>query len=98
MLADDVKLDLVGRLSAQGKGSVGQYYGRYAAAAEHWAYAPGVAEGRPAMLVFDRNVSLEAPAYFIALTFDCGRVAAIHDFLFARYAMEGVDLLPWNAG
>jgi RNA polymerase sigma-70 factor, ECF subfamily len=52
-----------------------------------------VVDGRPAMLVFDRNVSLETPAYFVALTFDGYRVAAIHDFLFARYAMDGVDIL-----
>ena len=96
MLADDVKLDLVGKFSAQGKGTVGEYYGRYAAAAEQWAYAAGVVDGRPAMLVFERNVSLETPAYFVALTFDGGRVAAIHDFLFARYAMDGVDLLRWD--
>lgn len=96
MLSDDVKLDLVGKFSAQGKGTVGEYYGRYAAAAAQWAYAAGVVEGRPAMLVFDRKVSLETPAYFVALTFDGGRVAAIHDFLFARYAIDGVDLLRWD--
>jgi len=96
MLADDVKLDLVGKFSAQGKGTVGEYYGRYAAAAEQWAYAAGVVDGRPAMLVFDRNASLDAPAYFVALTFKGERVAAIHDFLFARYAMDGVDLLRWD--
>jgi RNA polymerase sigma-70 factor, ECF subfamily len=92
MLADDVKLDLVGKLSAQGKGTVGKYYGSYAAAAQ-WAYAAGVVEGRPAMLVFDRDVSLETPAYFVALTFKGGQVAAVHDFLFARYAMDGVEVL-----
>jgi len=97
MLADDVKLDLVGKLSAQGKtGKVSEYYGRYASAAQQWAYAAGAVDGRPAMLVFDRNVSLETPAYFVALTFDGDRVAVIHDFLFARYAMEGVDLLLWE--
>jgi RNA polymerase sigma-70 factor, ECF subfamily len=96
MLADDVKLDLVGKFSAQGKGTVGEYYGRYAAAAQQWAYAAGVVDGRPAMLVFDRNVSLDTPAYFVALTFKGERVAAIHDFLFARYAMDGVDLLRWD--
>src|SRR5882762_8865888 len=42
MLADDVKLDLVGKFSAQGKGTVGEYYGRYAAATEQWAYGAGV--------------------------------------------------------
>lgn len=93
MLAEEVKLDLVGKFSAQGKGSVGQYYGRYAQAADQWAYAEGVVDGRPAMLVFDRSVSLDTPAYFVALTFARDRVVAIHDFLFARYAMEGVQLI-----
>lgn len=50
------------------------------------------------MLVFDRKVSVATPAYFIALTFEGGRVTAIHDFLFARYAMEGVDLRPGIVG
>ena len=93
MLADDVRLDLVGRLSSQGKAKVGQYYGAYAAAAKRWAYTTGVVEGRPAMLVFERQVDLETPAYFVALTFDGDRITAIHDFLYARYAFEGVSLL-----
>ena len=93
MLADDVRLDLVGRLSYQGKTKVEQYYGAYAAAARRWAYATGVVEGRPAMLVFERQVDLETPAYFVALTFDGDRITAIHDFLYARYAFEGVSLL-----
>ena len=93
MLADDVRLDLAGKLSYQGKAKVGQYYGAYAAAAKRWAYATGVVEGRPAMLVFERQVDLETPAYFVSLTFDGDRVTAIHDFLYARYALEGVSLL-----
>jgi RNA polymerase sigma-70 factor (ECF subfamily) len=44
------------------------------------------------MLVYDREISLETPAYFVALDFDGDRVISIHDFLFARYAMDGVDL------
>jgi RNA polymerase sigma-70 factor, ECF subfamily len=92
MLADDVKLDLVERFSARGKDQVGMYYGRYAAAADQWAYAAGIVDGRPAMLVFDRTLGLDRPAYFVALTFEGERVAAIHDFLFARYALEGVEV------
>jgi RNA polymerase sigma-70 factor (ECF subfamily) len=93
MLADDVKLDLVAKLRKQGKSEVGEYLGRYAAC-EQWAFAAGVVDGRAAMLVYDREVSLETPAYFVALDFDGDRVVSIHDFLFARYAMDGVDLSP----
>jgi len=91
MLADDVKLDLVAKLRKQGKGEVGEYFGRYAAC-EQWAFAAGVLDGRAAMLVYDREVSLGTPAYFVALGFDGDRVASIHDFLFARYAMDGIDV------
>ncbi|MFC5864412.1 RNA polymerase sigma factor [Acidicapsa dinghuensis] len=91
MLADDVKLDLVAKLRKQGTSEVGEYYTAYAAA-KQWAYAAGVVDGRPAMVVYDRNVSLEAPAYFVALDFDGDRVVSVHDFLYARYAMDGIDL------
>ena len=91
ILADDVKLDLVARLRKQGKGEVGEYYSRYAAC-EQWAFAAGVVDGRAAMLVYDRDISLEWPAYFVALGFDRDRVVSIHDFLFARYAMDGIEV------
>jgi RNA polymerase sigma-70 factor, ECF subfamily len=91
MLADDVKLDLVAKLRKQGKSEVGEYYTAYAAA-KQWAYAAGVVDGRAAMVVYDRNVSLEMPAYFVALDFIGDRVVSVHDFLYARYAMNGIDL------
>ena len=95
MLADDVKLDLVAKLRKQGKSEVGEYYAAYAAA-KRWAYAAGIVDGRAAMLVYDREISLGTPAYFVALDFDGDRVVSIHDFLYARYAMDGVDLSPLN--
>src|ERR1700689_3155399 len=95
MLADDVKLDLVAKIRKQGKREAGEYYAAYAAA-KQWAYAAGVVDGRAAMLVYDREISLETPAYFVALEFDGDRVVSIRDFLYARYAMDGVDLSPLN--
>jgi RNA polymerase sigma-70 factor (ECF subfamily) len=96
MLADDVKLDLVAKLRKQGKSEVGEYYARYAAS-EQWAFTAGVVDGRAAMLVYDREISLETPAYFVALDFDGDRVVSIHDFLFARYALDGIALFPLNS-
>src|SRR6202453_3732456 len=95
MLADDVKLDLVAKLRKQGKTEVGEYYPRYAAS-EQWTFAAGVVDGRAAMLVYDREISVESPAYFVALDFDGDRLVSIHDFLFARYVMDGIDLAPLN--
>jgi RNA polymerase sigma-70 factor (ECF subfamily) len=93
MLADDVKLDLVAKLRKQGKSEVSEYYGRYAAS-EQWAFAAAAVDGRAAMLVYDRGISLETPAYFVALDIEDDRVVSIHDFLFARYAMDGITLYP----
>jgi len=90
LLAEDVRLDLVARLQRRGKGEVGEYLGRYAAAVQ-WAYAAAVVDGRAGMLVYDRAVSLDTPAYFVVLAFDGGRVVSIRDFLFARYALEGAE-------
>jgi hypothetical protein len=88
-------LQHVAKLRKQGKSEVGEYYAAYAAA-KQWAYAAGVVDGRAAMLVYDREISLGTPAYFVALDFDGDRVVSIHDFLYARYAMDGVDLSPLN--
>ena len=54
----------------------------------------GWRRGRPRgdILVYDREVSLQTLAYFVAFGFDGGRVISIHDFLFARYAMDGIDI------
>jgi RNA polymerase sigma-70 factor (ECF subfamily) len=49
------------------------------------------------MLVYDRGISLETPAYFVALDLDGDRVVSIHDFLYARYAMDGIDIAPLNS-
>ena len=92
MLADDVKLDLVATLQRRGKAEVGEYYGAYAAT-KRWAFAAAAVDGRPAMLVYEREVSLDAPAYFVALEFADDRVTSVRDFLYARYAVEAVTIL-----
>ena len=91
MLADDVRLELVTKLQRNGKSEVGEYFGAYAIAVQ-WAFSPAVVDGRAAMLVFDRNVSLDTPAYFVALEFAGDHVVGIRDFLYARYAMDGVEI------
>ena len=91
MLAEDVQLELVTKLRRSGKSKVGEYFGAYAAATR-WDFSAALVEGRAAMLVFDREVSLDTPAYFVALEFSGNQIVGIRDFLYARYAMEGVDI------
>ncbi len=89
MLAEDVKLELVNRLRLDGKEKIAPYFSRYAEAA-HWRYAPGVIEGRPAMLVFD-EADMGQPTHFVLLTWHDGRITGIRDFLFAPYVLDTVE-------
>jgi RNA polymerase sigma-70 factor (ECF subfamily) len=50
-------------------------------------------DGRAAILMFDPNDPAGPPTYFILLEWRNERVAAIRDFLFARYAVEGADIV-----
>jgi RNA polymerase sigma-70 factor, ECF subfamily len=92
MLAADVQLDLVSRLRARGLDGVGEYFHRYALA-DQWSFAAGLVDRRPAMLVFDRHDPSGRPAFFVVLEWANDRIVAIRDFLLARYALEGAELL-----
>src|SRR5205085_10053487 len=52
MIADDVRLELVSRTRLNGKAEVSRYFGNYSKVSD-WRLAPGLVEGRPAILVFD---------------------------------------------
>jgi RNA polymerase sigma-70 factor (ECF subfamily) len=92
MLADDVRLELVNRLSLKGRQPVGIYYHRYAEAPVAWRCAPGLVDGRPAILMLDPGDADGRPAFFVLLDWAEGKVAGIRDFMFARYAMEGAEI------
>ena len=90
LLAEDVKLELVNRLRADGKEFVGNYFGRYADET-HWHFTTGLVEGRPAILVTSPDHPDGPPRYFILIRWENGRIAGIRDFLFADYVMDGLD-------
>ncbi|MDX8453510.1 sigma-70 family RNA polymerase sigma factor [Mesorhizobium sp. VK9D] len=90
LLAQDVKLELVNRLRADGKEYVGNYFGRYADET-HWHFTTGLVEGRPAILVTSPDRPDGPPRYFILIHWENGRIAGIRDFLFADYVMDGLD-------
>ncbi|HET6552434.1 MAG TPA: sigma factor [Dyella sp.] len=90
MLADDVKLDLVNRLKLEGREGIGPYFTRYAGAPQ-WRFAFGAIEGRPAMLVFDKDSPTRQPVHFVLIDWRGDSIVAIRDFLFAPYAIEAAD-------
>jgi RNA polymerase sigma factor (sigma-70 family) len=89
MLADDVKLELVNRLKWEGRDKIAPYFTRYAEETK-WRFAFGAIEGRLAMLVFESG-AMEKPASFVLVEWPIDQISAIRDFLFAPYALEGVD-------
>jgi RNA polymerase sigma-70 factor (ECF subfamily) len=92
MLAEDVRLDVVNRVRLDGKKSVAPYFGNYATR-PHWRFTAGFVDGRPAVLVYDADDPDERLKYFILLDWAGEQVVGIRDFVFARYAMEGAELV-----
>jgi RNA polymerase sigma-70 factor (ECF subfamily) len=90
MIADDVRLELVNKTRLTGKAEVSRYFGNYDKVAD-WHLAPGLVDGRPAILVFDPSMPGAGPTYFMLVDWQAGKVAAIRDFRHAAYAIEGAD-------
>jgi RNA polymerase sigma-70 factor (ECF subfamily) len=92
MISDDVRLDLVSKTRMNGKAEVSRYFGNYSKAKD-WHLAPGLVEGRPAILVFDPNDPGSAPKYFVLLQWSADKVATIRDFRHAPYVIDGAEYL-----
>jgi RNA polymerase sigma-70 factor, ECF subfamily len=92
LIADDVRLELVGKTRLNGKTEVSRYFGNYSMAND-WRLAPGLVEGHPAILVFDPGAPDDGPKYFMLLQWAAGKVAAIRDFRHAAYVIDGADFL-----
>jgi RNA polymerase sigma-70 factor (ECF subfamily) len=91
LIADDVRLDLINKTRLNGKAEVSRYFGNYDKVSD-WHLAPGLVEGRPAILVFDPAASDAAPKYFMLLRWSAGKVAAIRDFRHAAYVIDGAEV------
>ena len=92
MLADEVRLNLVNRVQADGKAPVSNYFGNYTRLGG-WRLALGMVDRKPALLAFDPDDVLGKPLYFLILEWAGGRVVSIRDFRYARYALEGAEIL-----
>jgi RNA polymerase sigma-70 factor (ECF subfamily) len=92
MLADEVRLDLVARHKMAGRGEVAKYFGNYAGV-QDWHLMPGLVEGRAAALVRDPADPWGRPHYFVLLHWNASGLITIRDFRYARYAMEGADIV-----
>ena len=82
MLAEDVRLDLVGRFQAHGAKPVGRYFSNYARAVDCTLRA-ATFEGRPALIASDGAGAAEG--YVILLRYEGDRVTAIRDYRYSRH-------------
>ena len=92
MLADEVKLNLVNRVQADGKRPVSNYFGNYSLLGG-WRLGLGMVDRKPALLAFDPDDVLGKPLYFLILEWAGDRVVSIRDFRYARYALECAEIL-----
>lgn len=92
MLADDARLDLVGRLQRHGRGEVARYFTNYAKVAD-WRLVPGLVDRQPAVLVRDLADPHARPVYFVLLRWADKHLAVIRDFRYARYVIEGAEVV-----
>jgi RNA polymerase sigma-70 factor, ECF subfamily len=88
LLAEEVKLDLVGRAAMKGRKEVSGYIHNYDHTAD-WYMSSGYVENQRAILVFEASGQSGAPGYFIFLEWKLGKVHAIKDFRYARYIVDG---------
>lgn len=89
LLAEDVRLDLVNRRQIAGRKDVSVYFTRYAERAD-WVFTPGLAEGRPALLVSNPADTSGTVEYLVLLDWSNGQISAIHDFFYAQYVTDGL--------
>jgi len=92
MLAEEVRLELVNKLRVRGRSDVGNYFTRYAQV-EDWFFVLGLVDRQPAVLVRDPTNLGAQPSYFVLLEWAGDRLLNIRDFRFARYAIEGAELV-----
>lgn len=92
MLAEDVRLELVGMHDRSGAEDVGQYFTNYARL-PGTRVDVGIVDGRVGLLV--REQPDAAPVYFLFVQFRGERIQFIKDYRYARYVF---DESQWRSG
>ncbi|MDQ0466376.1 RNA polymerase sigma-70 factor (ECF subfamily) [Caulobacter ginsengisoli] len=90
LLAEEVRLDLAGRLRLDGKAPVSVYFTRYSESHDWWSQ-PGLVDGRPALLISD-PADPGRITYVVLLDWQDGEIARIRDYRYATYVLESMDL------
>ncbi len=86
MIGDDCQLDLVSKATRRGK-RVGEYFARYEPL--DIRMRPGVLDGR--LVLAGYVAASEAPAFFVLLGWEAGRLVEIRDFKYVPYIAQEAD-------
>jgi RNA polymerase sigma-70 factor (ECF subfamily) len=92
MLADEVRLDLIGKTRFSGRNAVSRYFTNYSRVHD-WHLVPGFVDRRPALLVRDPADPTGRPFYFVLLKWSDDRLMTIRDFRHARYAVADAEVI-----
>jgi RNA polymerase sigma-70 factor (ECF subfamily) len=92
MLTEEVRFEVVNRLRLSGRREVSRYFTNYAQVSD-WHLILGFIDGRPGILVGDPADPKGRPTYFILLSWGVDGLLGIRDFRYARYAIEGAELI-----
>jgi RNA polymerase sigma-70 factor (ECF subfamily) len=95
MIAEDVRLDLVGRTRMRGKTEVGQYFGNYAGRSD-WRLSLGLVDRRPAIFIHSPAAPTAPITHFVLLEFEGERIRSIRDYRYASHVVEEAELLAWS--
>lgn len=88
LLADEVRLDLVGRLKQKGASEIRNNYFRNYDSKTDWRFAVGAVENNPAILVYNPQKDSDKPEYFILLEISDDKISNIRDYRYASYVIE----------
>ncbi len=95
LLADEVRVEVVNRTRLSGRSQAGRYFGNYGQSSD-WCLVPGLVERRPAVLVHHPDDPGGAPLYFILLYWAGERLLHVRDFRYARYVIDGAELIDFR--
>jgi RNA polymerase sigma-70 factor (ECF subfamily) len=87
MLAEDVRLDVIDRLSRRGRGEVSSYFGHYDRLTD-WTAEPRLLDGREVLAV-SRHGTI---SHVVAITLAADRVTAIRDYFHVPYLLVDARL------
>lgn len=93
-LADDVKVEVVNRTRLNGPSEVSRYFGNYSQSSD-WHLVPGLADGRPGIIVYSPDQPSGPPIYFMVVDWSDDRLLKVRDFRYARYATADAELIDF---